>query len=94
MRIVWDKAKSRRNLAKHGVSFERAKLVFEDPAQLSEPDPCESEERWQTLGLANGIVILIVIHTIKEDEDGEEEIRIISARKAKRAEAEAYESRH
>jgi uncharacterized protein len=93
MRIEWDEAKSRLNLAKHGVSFARAKLVFEDPAQLSEPDPCESEERWRTLGLVNGTVILMVAHTIREDENGEEEIRIISARKAKQSETEAYESR-
>jgi uncharacterized DUF497 family protein len=94
MRIVWDEAKNRRNFKKHGVRFERAKLVFDDPAQLSELDPCETEERWRTLGLVNGALVLIVVHTIREDENGEEEVRIISARKAKAFESEAYEDRH
>jgi hypothetical protein len=35
MEFVWDEQKSRRNLAKHGVSFETAKLVFDDPARLA-----------------------------------------------------------
>jgi hypothetical protein len=93
VRIVWDARKSRRNLAKHGVSFDRAKLVFDDPLHLTQMDPCEREERWQTLGMVNGAVILIVAHTIREAEDGEEEIRIISARKAKSFESEEYEKR-
>ncbi|HKV04067.1 MAG TPA: BrnT family toxin [Candidatus Acidoferrales bacterium] len=91
MRIVWDEAKSRRNLAKHKVSFDRASLVFEDPLHISELDPCESEERWRTLGLVNGVVILMVAHTVKEEENAEEEIRIISARKATRGERKTYE---
>jgi uncharacterized DUF497 family protein len=94
MRFVWDEDKNQSNLARHNVSFELASLVFQDPLQISEPDPHESEERWRTLGLVKGVVVLIVVHTIKEDEDGYEEIRIISARKATRAEREAYEESH
>jgi uncharacterized DUF497 family protein len=94
MRITWDEEKSQSNLAKHGVSFDRAKLVFDDPWQLSQLDPCEDEERWQTLGLVNGVVILMVVHTVKEQEHEEEEIRIISARKATRIERKAYENSH
>ena len=94
MRICWDAEKSRSNLAKHKVSFERARLVFEDPLHMSEPDPCQSEERWRTLGLVNGVVILMVAHTVVEGKDGEEEIRIISARKATRVEREAYDNSH
>jgi uncharacterized DUF497 family protein len=71
MRIVWDKGKDRSNRVKHGVSFELASLVFKDPLQRSQPDPYENEERWQTLGLVEGIVILLVIHTVKEEENGE-----------------------
>jgi uncharacterized protein len=87
MRIVWDEEKNRGNRAKHGVSFELASFVFGDPLQMSQPDPCESEDRWQTLGLVG------VVHTVKEEENGEEEIRIISARKATKLEREAYEDR-
>jgi uncharacterized protein len=93
MRILWDEEKNRRNLAKHKVSFERASLIFQDPLTLSVPDPCEHEERWQTLGLVNGVVVLLVVHTVGEQED-EEVIRIISARKATRVEREAYEKSH
>jgi uncharacterized protein len=94
MRIVWDPYKSRSNLAKHKVSFERASLVFEDPLHITEPDPCELEDRWQTLGVVNGVVVIIVVHTVQEAQDGEEEIRIISARKATLIERRAYESSH
>ncbi|MGA8151804.1 MAG: BrnT family toxin [Terriglobales bacterium] len=89
MRFVWDESKSRRNLAKHRVSFELAALVFEDPWQVSIPDPYEGENRWRTLGLVQGVVILLVVHTV-EEHNAEEEIRIISARKATRAERQAY----
>jgi uncharacterized DUF497 family protein len=53
----------------------------------------EGEERWHTIGLAGGIVILLVVHT-NEERHGEEEIRIISARKASPRERSAYNSHH
>jgi uncharacterized DUF497 family protein len=91
MRFVWEERKSRRNLAKHKVSFETAMLVFDDPRAISRLDRIEhGEERWQTVGLAGGIVVLLVAHTYY-DEDGEEVIRIISARKATPHERKMYE---
>ena len=93
MYFAWDEGKNRQNLAKHRVSFDLAKLVFDDPLHISIPDPYESEERWRTLGLVRGVVVLIVVHT-REEENGEEKIRIISARKATRIEREAYEGSH
>jgi uncharacterized DUF497 family protein len=93
MRFVWDEEKSRQNLAKHKVSFERASLVFQDPLHISIPDPFEDEARWRTLGLVHGVVILLVVHTV-EEQNGEEEIRIISARKATKAERQAYDDSH
>jgi hypothetical protein len=64
MRFEWDEQKNRTNLAKHGVSFETAQLVFEDPLALSIQDRYDNgEERWQTIGLAGGLVILLVAHT-------------------------------
>ena len=90
MRFEWDPNKSRANRRKHGVSFETAVVVFDDPNHLSVQDRVEEgEERWQTLGLAGGITILIVAHTVVE-EDGEEVIRIISARKATPRERRRY----
>jgi len=91
MRFVWDEDKNRRNLAKHKVSFETARLVFDDPRAISQMDRVvEGEERWQTLGLAGGIVVLLVAHTYRE-EGGEEIVRIISARKATATERARYD---
>jgi len=94
MRFVWDERKSRSNLAKHKVSFETAILVFQGPFAISIQDRIvEGEERWQTLGVVGGVVILLVAHTYEEAE-GEEVIRILSARKATPREREFYEQAH
>lgn len=90
MRFSWDERKNASNLAKHGVSFKRATLVFDDPHAVSIPDDHEAETRWLTIGLVNGVLLLVVIHTVREQHH-EEEIRIISARKATRRERETYE---
>ena len=51
MRFEWDEEKDRGNLAKHKLSFETARLVFDDPLAVSVPDRVvEGEERWRTLG--------------------------------------------
>jgi uncharacterized DUF497 family protein len=90
MSFVWDEAKDRRNRAKHKVSFETARLVFDDPCALSVQDRvAEGEERWQTLGLVGGSVVLLVAHAYV-DEGDEETIRIISARKATARERKIY----
>ena len=87
----WDEAKAKSNHRKHGISFERAKFVFQDPCALMEQDRVEGgERRWQTLGLVEGLVILLVAHTIVE-EGGDELVRIISARRANRQEQIRYE---
>jgi hypothetical protein len=63
MRFEWDEDKNRRNLAKHKVSFERASSVFDDPRSLSTQDcVVEGEERWQTVGMESGTVLLVA-HT-------------------------------
>ncbi len=80
MLFEWDEEKNRRNRAKHKVSFEAATLVFEDPHAVSVLERVEEgEERWQTLGMAGGVVVLLVAHTYRE-EGGQEHIRMISAR--------------
>jgi uncharacterized DUF497 family protein len=88
----WDETKNRANQKKHGVSFEAAILVFEDPLHLSRMERVvDHEERWQTLGRAGGVVLLLVVHTWQERRGGEEHIRIISARRASKEERELYE---
>lgn len=91
MRFEWDESKNRRNVSKHGVPFESAMLVFDDPHALSFQDRIVNEElRWQTFGTVRGL-ILMVAHTWFEDE-GEDVIRIISARKAASFERSVYEA--
>jgi uncharacterized DUF497 family protein len=90
MRFIWDEGKNRRNLLKHKVSFETAALVFNDHHAISVQDRLvQGEARWQTLGLIEGVVVLLVAHSIEFESD-EEVIRIISARKATPREREIY----
>jgi hypothetical protein len=87
----WDEAKARSNRRKHGVSFEDAMLVFTDPFALADQDRVANGElRWQTLGLVDGIVLLLVAHTVRNQAD-DEVIRIISARRATRKEQQRYD---
>ncbi|HXM42767.1 MAG TPA: BrnT family toxin [Bryobacteraceae bacterium] len=89
MRFEWDEDKSRRNLAKHKVSFKTAELVFDDPEALSIQDRVvDGEERWQTVGMVSGAV-LMVAYTYRH-EAGDEVVRLISARKAVPHERRAY----
>lgn len=93
MRFEWDSDKAAANLQKHHVSFETATRVFADPLALAKQDRIEgSEYRWQTIGMVDGVVLLLVAHTVDEDaEDGTEVIRIISARRAESNERKRYE---
>ncbi len=89
MLFEWDEVKCRRNLVKHRISFETAKLVFDDPYALSERNRVvEGEERWQTLGMISGVVV-VVAHTYR-DQSEHLVTRIISARKATPTERNAY----
>jgi len=91
VRFEWHETKARSNARKHGVRFEDAVLVFADPYALVEQDRMEGGEfRWQTLGLAGGVVLLLVAHTVRSEQE-DEIIRIISARKAVRKERKRYD---
>jgi uncharacterized DUF497 family protein len=91
MQFEWHAHKDRRNQLKHRVSFETATLVFSDPHALSLFDRIEGdEERWHTIGMAGGILLLLVAHTFRGTY-GDERIRIFSARKATAQERHAYE---
>jgi len=73
MRFEWNEAKNRQNRAKHKIGFETACLVFDDPHALSLQDRIvEGEERWQTLGLIDDAIVVLVAHTYREEKDGEE----------------------
>ena len=88
----WDEMKNLINQRKHGISFEIAKLIFDDPLHISRQDRDENGElRWQTIGIAGGMVLLLVAHTLNQEKSGREYIRIISARRATKLERKIYE---
>ena len=92
MNFEWDETKNRINQEKHGVSFEEAKEDFDDALQISKLDHRFNyfEERWITLGATKKEKLLVVANLFFTDE-GEEIIRIISARKANNHERKTYE---
>lgn len=91
MQFEWDKNKNQVNEKKHGLSFEVASLIFQDPFLLSVPDNRHNqpEERWQSLGLIQETLIYVA-HSVEEEDNGEEIIRIISARAATPSETKRY----
>jgi uncharacterized DUF497 family protein len=95
VRFEWDEAKNLSNQRKHGVSYEEASRVFFDPLYVSVKDRIEDgEERWRTYGEVDGCLLMMVAHTVKEQDvvDGPiEVIRIITARHATRKERQRYE---
>jgi len=92
IRFEWDAVKAASNLSKHKVSFETATRIFADPFLLTQQDRIENgEQRWQSIGIVDGQVVLLVAHTVGEDDDGIEVLRIISARRADPKERKRYE---
>jgi len=89
----WDPSKARQNLRKHRVSFERTATVFVDANQVSvlDEEHDADEERSITLGIDNTGIVLVVVHTFRQTSPSESSIRIISARKATKAEIKQYE---
>ena len=92
MDFVWDESKAELNLRKHGVSFQEASTVFEDydALQIYDPDHSEEEDRFIMLGMSSALRILVVCHCYRECN---EQIRIISARKATKNETATYNGR-
>ena len=84
----WDEVKARKNARKHKVTFEEAVSIFSDPYLVTFPDEEHSdiEERFISLGQSDRGRILLVVHTDQADT-----IRLISCRKATRAERTIYE---
>ena len=93
MRFEWENKKNRENIYKHGVYFEEAQGVFNDPLHLSKLDKRFDylEERWITVGSTSKGEIVVGANLFFNSE-GEEVIRIISARRATSREREQYET--
>ena len=92
MIFEWDEIKNQNNKTKHGVSFDTAKMVFFDPHCLTRFDQvADGEERWQTIGQINGVLLLLVVHIIRYA-DHSETVRILSARRPTSHERRNYEN--
>jgi uncharacterized DUF497 family protein len=87
VKFEWDEAKAAANLAKHGISFDEASEVFKAPHRISISDTRHDygEERTNTTGMVNGILVLTVTHT-----DRQGVVCLISARPASRRERNRY----
>ena len=83
----WDEEKASGNEAKHGITFEEAKTVFNDPFAMtvSDPDHSDEEERWLDIGLSAEGRLLVVWYTERS-----ERIRIIGCRTATKSEERAH----
>jgi uncharacterized protein len=100
VRYEWDEAKNLRNQRDHGgITFELAALVFEDEFCLVGPDRIDSvtgERRWHAIGAVRSepgtVAVLLVVHVYREEHNGEEIIRIISARAAEKHELRRYQN--
>ena len=88
MEWLWDERKAKANFAKHGVTFETATQVFDDPMLVSVADSHPDDDRWKTVGMVS-LTTLVVIHTVFEADGAG---RIISARLATKSERKTYEA--
>ena len=88
MEFEWNRDKAEANLSKHGISFDEAKTVFDDPLYIDfyDPDHSDEEERYIIVGQSQQHRLLIVAYTERGGR-----IRLISAREATRMEKNAYE---
>lgn len=88
MQFEWDSTKATANLLKHGVSFDEAKTVFNDPLYVDfyDPDHSDEENRYIIIGQSQQGRLLMVSYTERNDT-----IRIISSREVTATEREAYE---
>ena len=86
----WDDEKAEANYRKHGIRFEEATEVFDDPLASTKKNRIENgEQRLQIIGRTKLSILLIVIHTVQEN--GTAIIRIISARPLTPSERKQYE---
>jgi len=89
IQFSWDENKAKSNLAKHKISFDEAKTVFDDDNArlIYDPDHSEDEDRFILLGLSCKLKVLTVVHCYKDKDNN---IRIISARKSTKNEEKQY----
>jgi hypothetical protein len=88
-RITWDNLKNVINTRKHGITFEEAQTVFQDGQALliHDPEHSNNEDRFLILGMSENARLAVVCHCYRESDSV---IRLISARKANKAETKQY----
>ena len=80
MIFEWDDEKAQSNIAKHHVSFDLAKRVWDDPLVfVGLDDVVNGEQRWRAVGIVGSVMLLVVIHSYP-DNNNDERICIINAR--------------
>lgn len=91
-RFVWHPEKAEQNWRKHRVRFEEAATIFGDESILTryDDDHSANEERWVSMGRSIMDRILVVVHLWPADNNGDEVIRLISARRANARERKTY----
>lgn len=89
MEVIWDIRKAGANMRKHGIEFSHAATVLDDPMAVTVEDKGHDEQRLATIGVDLLGRVLVVVYTYTD----EEEIRLISARKAISNERSIYEER-
>jgi uncharacterized protein len=95
VRFAWDSKKAAANQRRHGVSFEQAAEVFDDPDHVVLENYLlaeEGEQRYQVIGLTLDVVLLAVIFVDRSEDDDAVVIRLISARKANAYEKFLYQN--
>lgn len=94
MKFEWDHVKEKANREKHKVAFPDAAYIFADKYILNafDEEHSDNEDRWVSVGQTPSGEILTIVHTYRKI-DGEERIRIISARKATKKEIRQYVER-
>jgi uncharacterized DUF497 family protein len=88
MKVTWDLDKEKENIRKHNISFSYAAEIFHDDHRLVWYDAAHSgdEDRYINIGKTDDEVVVFVVET----ESNEDELRIITARKAGKRERKAY----
>ena len=91
MKFEWDEAKNKQNIKKHGLDFADASELFTGSAPFLvniDTHHDHGEDRWKGIGMLQGVLVVVVIFTERDDNAT---IRVISLRKANVRESKAYE---
>ncbi len=87
MKYAWDQAKNKINQKKHKISFEEAVTVIESADYAQVMDDSSDEHRFKAIGMSSRSRVLLVVYCYRD----ENMIRIVSARKATKAEVKIWQ---